>query len=86
MILVIAEKLRVAQSITKVLGASSCKYGWLEGNNYIVSWCVGHLVGLADASAYDERYAKWGGTAIFLLFRRNGGLRSQRIRRSSSLF
>ena len=59
MILVIAEKPSVAQSIAKVLGATSRKDGYLEGNNYIVSWCVGHLVGLADASSYDKRYAKW---------------------------
>lgn len=59
MILVIAEKPSVAQSIAKVIGASSRKDGYLEGNGYIVSWCVGHLVGLADASSYDERYAKW---------------------------
>lgn len=59
MILVIAEKPSVAQSIAKVLGATSRKDGFLEGNNYIVSWCVGHLVGLADAALYDERYAKW---------------------------
>ena len=59
LILVIAEKPSVAQSIAKVLGATSRKDGYLEGNNYIVSWCVGHLVGLADASSYDERYAKW---------------------------
>ena len=59
MILVVAEKPSVAQSIAKVLGATSRKDGYLEGNNYIVSWCVGHLVGLADASSYDERYAKW---------------------------
>ena len=31
----------------------------MEGGNYIVSWCFGHLVELADASSYDERYAKW---------------------------
>lgn len=55
-ILVIAEKLSVAQSIAKVLGATSCKDGYLEGNNYIILWCVGHLVGLADASSYDEHY------------------------------
>ena len=59
MILVIAEKPSVAQSIAKVLGAASRRDGYLEGNNYIVSWCVGHLVELADASSYDERYAKW---------------------------
>ena len=59
MILVIAEKPSVGAAIGKVLGASSRRDGYLEGNNYIVSWCVGHLVGLADASSYDERFAKW---------------------------
>lgn len=59
MILVIAEKPSVGAAIGKVLGASSRKDGYLEGNNYIVSWCVGHLVGLADASSYDERFSKW---------------------------
>ena len=59
MILVIAEKPSVAQSIAKVLGATSRKDGYMEGGNYIISWCFGHLVELADASSYDERYAKW---------------------------
>ena len=59
MILVIAEKPSVAQPIAKVLGATSRKDGYMEGGNYIVSWCFGHLVELADASSYDERYAKW---------------------------
>ncbi len=59
LILVIAEKPSVGAAIGKVLGASCRKDGYLEGNNYIVSWCVGHLVGLADASSYDERFAKW---------------------------
>ena len=59
MILVMAEKPSVGAAIGKVLGASSRRDGYLEGNNYIVSWCVGHLVGLADASSYDERFAKW---------------------------
>ena len=57
MILVIAEKPSVAQSIAKVLGVTSRKDGYMEGGNYIVSWCFGHLVELADASSYDERYA-----------------------------
>lgn len=57
--LVIAEKPSVAQAIAKVLGAHSRREGYLEGNDYLVSWCVGHLVGLAHADAYDERYAKW---------------------------
>ena len=59
MILVVAEKPSVAQTIGKVLGATSRKDGYLEGEAYLVSWCVGHLVGLADASVYDQRYAKW---------------------------
>lgn len=57
--LVIAEKPSVAQSIAKILGATSRKDGYTEGNGYIVSWCVGHLVELAPADSYDERYAKW---------------------------
>ena len=59
MILVVAEKPSVAQTIGKVLGATSRKDGYWEGEGYLVSWCVGHLVGLADASVYDQRYSKW---------------------------
>ena len=55
----VAEKPSVAQTIGKVLGATSRKDGYLEGEGYLVSWCVGHLVGLADASVYDQRYSKW---------------------------
>lgn len=57
--LVIAEKPSVAQSIAKVIGADKRKDGYLEGNGYIVSWCVGHLVELASPESYDERYEKW---------------------------
>lgn len=57
--LVIAEKPSVAQSIAAVISASSKKDGYMEGSNYLVSWCVGHLVELAPADAYDEKYAKW---------------------------
>ncbi|EAG9406786.1 DNA topoisomerase III [Listeria monocytogenes] len=57
--LVIAEKPSVAQSIAKVLGAASRKDGYTEGNGYIISWCVGHLVELATADSYNEKYAKW---------------------------
>jgi len=57
--IVIAEKPSVAQSIAKILGATSRKDGYTEGNGYIVSWCVGHLVELAAADSYDEKYAKW---------------------------
>ena len=57
--LVLAEKPSVAQSIAKVLGVTNRQDGYLEGNGYIVSWCVGHLVELAQPEAYDERYRKW---------------------------
>ena len=46
-------------SYAKVLGATSRKDGYLEGNGYLVSWCVGHLVELAPPNAYGEQYAKW---------------------------
>ena len=56
---VIAEKTAVAKSLAAVLGADEKRDGYLEGNGYIVSWCVGHLLELAEPQAYDERYAKW---------------------------
>lgn len=57
--LVIAEKPSVAQALAAVLGAKQKKDGYLEGNGWLVSWCVGHLVELAQPEAYDEKYAKW---------------------------
>ena len=57
--LVIAEKPSVAQAIAKVIGADKKEDGYLEGNGYIVSWCVGHLVELASPESYDEKYEKW---------------------------
>lgn len=57
--LVIAEKPSVAQSIAKVIGATNREDGYLEGNGYLVSWCVGHLVELATPEFYDEKYSKW---------------------------
>ena len=57
--LVLAEKPSVAQSIAKVLGANKREDGYLEGNGYVVSWCVGHLVELAQPEAYDAKYSKW---------------------------
>lgn len=57
--LVLAEKPSVAQSIAKVLGANRRGDGFLEGNGYLVSWCVGHLVELAQPEAYDEKWSKW---------------------------
>lgn len=57
--LVIAEKPSVALSIAKVIGETSRKDGYYEGNGYKVSWCVGHLIQMANPDAYDEKYAKW---------------------------
>ena len=57
--LVVCEKPSVAQSIGRVLGASRRCDGYLEGNGYLVSWCVGHLVELAQPEAYNEAFAKW---------------------------
>lgn len=57
--LVIAEKPSVAQSLAKVIGANQKKNGYLEGNGYIVSWCVGHQIELTNPEYYDEKYKKW---------------------------
>ncbi|CAI3432932.1 DNA topoisomerase 3 [Enterococcus cecorum] len=57
--LVIAEKPSVAMSIAKVIGANQRKDGYIEGGGYKVSWCVGHLIQMANPDVYDEKYAKW---------------------------
>ena len=57
--LIVAEKPSVAMSYAKVLGATSRQDGYLEGNGYLVSWCVGHLVELAPPNVYDAKYVKW---------------------------
>lgn len=57
--LVIAEKPSVARSIAGVIGATEKHDGYLQGNGYLVSWCIGHLVSFADAGRYDEHYKKW---------------------------
>ena len=67
MILVIAEKPSVAQTIAAVLGAKEKKDGFLTGSGYIVSWCVGHLVGLAEAATYGEQYKKWSYDSLPIL-------------------
>ncbi len=57
--LVIAEKPSVAQTIAAALGVKNKKDGYMEGGGYLISWCVGHLVQLAEAAAYGEQYKKW---------------------------
>ena len=57
--LIIAEKPSVGMSIASAVGAKSSHDGYIEGNGYIVTWCVGHLAAMANAEVYDEKYAKW---------------------------
>ncbi|MEZ3504483.1 MAG: DNA topoisomerase 3 [Lachnospiraceae bacterium] len=57
--LVVTEKPGVAQAISHVVGADSRKDGYIEGNGYIVSWCLGHLVELAAPESYSESWKKW---------------------------
>ena len=65
--LIIAEKPSVAQTIATVLGATQRKDGYMEGGGYLVSWCVGHLVELATATAYGEQYQKWSYDSLPIL-------------------
>lgn len=57
--LVIAEKPSVARDIANVLGAVQKRNGYLEGNGYLVTWCIGHLVQLANPEEYDETLRRW---------------------------
>ena len=57
--LVIGEKPSASKAYADVLGAKTKKDGYYEGNGYVVSWCVGHLLGLAQPSEYDVKYEKW---------------------------
>ena len=57
--LVVAEKPSVARSIAGVIGATVQKNGYIEGDDSIVTWCFGHLIGLAMPNEYDESYSKW---------------------------
>lgn len=65
--LVIAEKPSVAQSIAAALGVKEKKDGYIEGGSYLISWCVGHLVQLAEAAAYGEQYRKWSYDSLPIL-------------------
>ena len=67
MILVIAEKPSVAQTIAAALGIKGKQDGYIEGGGYLISWCVGHLVQLADAAAYGEQYKKWSYDSLPIL-------------------
>lgn len=58
-VLVLAEKPSVSFAIAAALGVKGKKDGYIEGNGYLISWCVGHLVALANADCYDARYSRW---------------------------
>ena len=57
--LIVSEKPSVAQAIGKALGITKRRDGYLEGGEYLVSWCVGHLVELAPPGSYDPKLVKW---------------------------
>ena len=84
--LVIAEKPSVANSLAAVLGATTRKDGYLEGGGWLVSWCLGHLAGLADAATYNPDYAKWRYDVMTCRFcRRPGASPSPRTNGISSM-
>ena len=59
MIVVVAEKPKVARDIAQVLGAKQGKAGFLEGNGYRVTWAIGHLVGLAAPEEMNAEWRRW---------------------------
>ena len=66
-ILIVAEKPAAGQDIAKVVGATTKQNGYMEGDKYIVTWAVGHLIGLKQPQEHDEKYKKWnlGNLPIF---------------------
>lgn len=58
-ILVLAEKPSVGKDIARVLKCQKQNNGYIEGQNYVVTWAMGHLVGLADPEAYGDQYKTW---------------------------
>ena len=65
--LIVTEKPSVAMRYASVLGVKGRQDGYLEGRGYLISWCFGHLWGLADADAYDPKYKKWNKTDLPIL-------------------
>ena len=65
--LVICEKPSVGTAVAAALGVTGRKDGYIEGNGYVISWCIGHLVGLAEAAAYGEQYKKWSYDSLPIL-------------------
>ena len=65
--MIVTEKPSVAMRYASVLGVKGRQDGYLEGRGYLISWCFGHLWGLADADAYDPKYKKWNQTDLPIL-------------------
>lgn len=69
-IVVLAEKPSVGKDIARVLGCKQAKNGYIEGNKYIVTWALGHLVSLSDPERYDKKYATWNLEQLPIIFDR----------------
>lgn len=65
--LVICEKPSVGAAVAAALGVREKKDGYIKGNGYFISWCIGHLVGLAEAAVYGEQYRKWSYDSLPIL-------------------
>ena len=65
--LVICEKPSVGAAVAAALGVTGKKDGYIEGNGYVISWCIGHLVQLSEAAAYGEQYRKWSYDSLPIL-------------------
>ena len=65
--LVICEKPSVGAAVAAALGVREKKDGYIEGNGYVISWCIGHLVQLSEAAVYGEQYRKWSYDSLPIL-------------------
>ncbi len=70
--LVICEKPSVGAAVAAALGVTGKKDGYIEGNGYVISWCIGHLVGLVEAAALRVSSIKSGAMTAYPFCRRNG--------------
>lgn len=84
-VLIICEKPSVAKTVALALGAMEQKDGYLSGDGLLVSWCIGHLISMADAGSYDDD-TKSGAMRIFLFCRRHGNMPLLPARKSSLPF
>ena len=67
MVAVLAEKPSVARDIARVLGASKQGEGYLQGNGYVVTWAIGHLVALAQPGEMNPAWRRWSGDSLPML-------------------